>query len=59
MEQVGNIKVNFESIEEINKAMIEANVVRCPDFEAAQQMLKLIEEVRNDGDSVGGIIKCL
>lgn len=58
VEQVGNVKANIRNIDEINGSMVEANVARCPDPEVAQQMLKLIEEVRNDGDSVGGIIKC-
>jgi chorismate synthase len=32
----------------------EANVVRCPDPTTAAKMVALIEEVRKDGDSIGG-----
>jgi chorismate synthase len=39
-------------------AEVEANVVRCPDPKAAAAMIKRIEEVRADGDSVGGLIHC-
>ena len=56
VEQIGNIKM--ESYNTINEEMIENNIVRCPDQEKAKQMVELIEKVKNDGDSVGGIIKC-
>jgi len=36
--------------------MIEANIVRCPDEAAAGRMIKLIETVRDAGDSIGGVI---
>ncbi len=35
---------------------VEANIVRCPDAAAADQMIRLIEQRRGEGDSVGGII---
>ncbi len=37
---------------------VEANPVRCPDPETADQMAACIREVRGQGDSVGGIIEC-
>ena len=58
VEQIGDIKVNIDSINEINENMIESNIVRCPDENKARQMIELIENVRNEGDSIGGIIKC-
>lgn len=33
--------------------------VRCPDPEAAARMTKLIELVRSEGDSVGGLVSCV
>ena len=33
----------------------EPNLVRCPDHEAAARMVSLIEAVRKEGDSVGGV----
>src|ERR1041384_2247976 len=38
---------------------IEKNVVRSPDAAAAKKMVSLIEQVRGQGDSVGGIIECI
>ncbi len=38
---------------------VEGNIVRCPDTAAAKEMVSLIEQVRSNGDSVGGIIECV
>jgi chorismate synthase len=56
VEQVGDIKtdINFETI---TQNEIESNIVRCPDQEIAKKMIKLIEEVRDDGDSIGGVVR--
>jgi chorismate synthase len=42
----------------LNKRNIEKNIVRCPDAAAAKKMVSLIERVRGEGDSVGGVIEC-
>lgn len=34
----------------------EQNIVRCPDAATAEQMISLIEKVKAEGDTVGGII---
>jgi chorismate synthase len=36
----------------------EKNIVRCPDAAAAKKMVSLIEHVRGEGDSLGGVIEC-
>lgn len=41
----------------IDLNMIEKNIVRCPDRVAANQMIEKIEEARQAGDSLGGIIE--
>ena len=38
---------------------VEKNVVRCPDGAAAKKMISLIEQTRDAGDSVGGVIECV
>ncbi|HEX4708309.1 MAG TPA: chorismate synthase [Candidatus Udaeobacter sp.] len=38
---------------------VERNIVRCPDANAAKQMISLIEQIRDAGDSVGGVIECV
>src|SRR5205823_7087694 len=38
---------------------VEKNVVRCPDAAAAKKMISLVEQIRDGGDSVGGVIECV
>jgi chorismate synthase len=38
---------------------VERNAVRCPDTAAAKRMESLIEKIREEGDSVGGVIECV
>jgi chorismate synthase len=38
---------------------VEANIVRCPDAQAAERMIKFIKQIRGEGDSVGGTIECV
>jgi chorismate synthase len=56
--RVQNIKLK-KSFSEINPADIEKNIVRCPDEKTAQQMIELIEGIRKQGDTVGGIVTCV
>jgi chorismate synthase len=49
-------KINRSSVKAKD---IEKNIVRCPDATAAKKMVSLIEQVRGQGDSVGGVIECL
>lgn len=43
--------------EDIDFDEIEKNPVRCPDAEKALKMIELIEEVRREGDSIGGVVE--
>ena len=56
VEQVGDIKtdVDFNSV---TLDEIESNIVRCPDKNTAKRMIDLINDVKNDNDSIGGIIR--
>ncbi len=38
---------------------VESNIVRCPDDHVADAMIAHIEEIRKEGNSVGGIITCV
>jgi chorismate synthase len=43
----------------VSLAQIESNPVRCPDPQAAEQMIQRIDEVRERGDSLGGVVACV
>lgn len=43
----------------VTRSAVDANDVRCPDAEAAQRMINLIEQTRRDRDSVGGVVRAV
>jgi chorismate synthase len=53
--QVGNMKLG-KSYKELDLSKIDDNAVRCPDAEMADKMFNYIDQVRKDGDSIGGVI---
>ncbi len=58
VDQVGYIRLTPEELLTINYKTIEANPVRCPIPSKAEEMEKLIQEVRKEGDSIGGCVRC-
>ncbi len=56
VEQVGAIKTDI-SHQKVTPSQVDANIVRCPDEKIAQQMIALIEEVKQAQDSIGGVIR--
>lgn len=56
VEQVCTVQSDV-NMEAVTPEQIDANIVRCPDSSAAEKMIRLIEEVRDSGDSVGGVIR--
>ncbi|QED22964.1 chorismate synthase [Candidatus Deianiraea vastatrix] len=54
-QQVYNIKTEINP-SEVKKEDIFSNIVRCPDKEISLKMIDLIEQMKSEGDSVGGVI---
>jgi chorismate synthase len=55
VERVQDISVPFPPAF-FSRAIVDANIVRCPSSEVASRMIKRIETVRDEGDTVGGAI---
>ena len=56
--QVGDIALERDyHLYDLSKT--ETNAVRCPDAEKAAQMIELIERVKAEGDTIGGVITCV
>ena len=59
--QVGSVRATIPNPELITLQQVETlpdgspNFVRCPDYDAAAKMVALIENVRRDTDSIGGV----
>lgn len=56
--RVGNIATEL-SYKEMNFNNIENNPVRCPDPDTAGKMISLIEQIKLEGDTIGGNITCV
>jgi chorismate synthase len=55
--QVGNIKLTETDV--IDFEEIEKNPVRCPNPLRAREMENFIAQIKDEGDTVGGIISCV
>ncbi|HYV37361.1 MAG TPA: chorismate synthase [Gemmataceae bacterium] len=53
--QVGNVIAEIADPAAITLDQVEANIVRCPDPVKATEMIALIEQVRKEQDSIGGV----
>ena len=56
--QVGDIALERD-YHQYDLSLTESNPVRCPDPEKAEAMIKLIETVKAEGDTIGGVITCV
>lgn len=56
VEQVGNIKTDID-FNTVTMEDVESNIVRCPDPETAKKMITLIEMVKDENDSIGGVVR--
>jgi chorismate synthase len=55
--QVGELKAPHYTSLDLSKT--EDNIVRCPDSATAEKMIALIDQVRLDRDTIGGIVTCV
>lgn len=56
--QVGHIRLD-KNHDELDLSAIEKSLVRCPDPIVSDKMIHLIEDVKKQGDTVGGVVQCV
>lgn len=56
--QVGDIALEHD-YKHYDLSLTETNAVRCPDPAKAEEMIQLIETVKAEGDTIGGVITCV
>ncbi|RYY00620.1 chorismate synthase [bacterium] len=56
--KVGNLELE-KSYNQYNLDLAENNIVRCPDPDMAEAMIELIDNIRKEGDTIGGIVSCV
>src|SRR5207249_1078572 len=55
VKQIGPLQIDVADPTAVKREQVEANAIRCPDAVTAQQMLDLVEQVRKEQDSIGGV----
>ena len=56
---VGDIDAQGIDGSTLTRDIVDQNIIRCPDHEAAAKMEKLVAELKEAGDSVGGVVSCV
>jgi len=56
VDSIGEIDANLLDRPPLSREEVDRSIVRCPDAAISDWMVKLIEEVKRDGDSIGGTI---
>jgi len=55
---VGDIYLD-KPYQDLDLQNTESNIVRCPDEVTAKKMIERIQEIRKEGDTIGGTITCI
>jgi len=56
---VGTVDAPEPDLSSINRALVDANDVRCPDSEASDRMRQEILAAKEANDSIGGVVTCI
>jgi chorismate synthase len=56
--QVGSLKLTAD-YKTLDIAHAETNIIRCPDDAMAEKMIELIDQVRLNRDTIGGVVSCV
>lgn len=56
--QVGHISLN-KPYQDIDLSEIEKNEIRCPDATVAKEMISFVQQIKTEGDSIGGLVSCV
>lgn len=56
VDRVGTIAANIPDMTRVRRSDVEASLIRCPDPTTSAEMISLIEQVKAEGDSIGGTI---
>jgi chorismate synthase len=57
--KVQNIEAENVNEDTFTMEDVDANMVRCPDAASAEKMLERIDEIRKQGNSIGGVVTCV
>ena len=55
---VGDIFID-KPYQDLDFSKIESNIIRCPDEVSAEKMITKVQEIKKQGDTIGGTITCV
>ncbi len=55
---VGDIFID-KPYQDLDFSKIESNIIRCPDEASAEKMIAKVQEIKKQGDTIGGTITCV
>lgn len=58
VDRVKDVEADVDSAS-VRAAAVDAHITRCPDPAAADRMEAVIREARSNGDTVGGVVRCV
>ncbi|MBE0567654.1 MAG: chorismate synthase [Krumholzibacteria bacterium] len=59
VQSVADVEAGPVAADVVDRAAVDATIVRCPDTAAAARMIAAVDAARHDRDSVGGVVACV
>ncbi|CDN11735.1 MAG: chorismate synthase [Richelia sp.] len=58
VKRIKDLEANIDP-SNVTLEQVESNIVRCPHAQFATKMIDLIEQIRDEGNSIGGVVECV
>ncbi|WFB37295.1 chorismate synthase [Kiritimatiellota bacterium B12222] len=55
----GELEAHDIDADSVTRDQVDQNIIRCPDMNVAEQMIAKVTALRDEGDSVGGVLNCV
>lgn len=55
----GDLEASGIDADTLTREQVDANIIRCPDPATADRMIEKVTALREEGDSVGGVLNCV
>jgi len=58
VDRLGGVQASVDPAT-VSRAAVDRHPLRCPDADAAERMVDVLQAARKDGDTVGGVVRCV
>ena len=56
---VGELEAGPVELDALTRAVVDRTIIRCPDGAMAERMIESVQQARDAGDSLGGVVTCV